>query len=113
MNATMRDSICFTLGVTLLGACTPSPESFAKREDGDADRLPIVELPPAPGNVLSKATEVGDPIAQGQADVAGLTPEQIDVMFTAALRSPNCSDSTSDLSCIVRDCRLRGEYLRM
>ena len=32
---------------------------------------------------------------------------------TDALRSPSCSDGTSDLPWVVRDCRLRGEYLMM
>lgn len=84
MNATMRHSISFALGATLLGACTPSPESFATREEADAASPPNIEPPPAPGTTRSKATEPGDPIAEGEADVTGLTPEQIDVMFTAA-----------------------------
>jgi hypothetical protein len=83
MNATMRDSICFALGITLLGACTHSPKSYATREEADAASS-MIEPPPAPGTTRSKATYPGDPIAQGEADVTGLTPEQIDVMFTAA-----------------------------
>ena len=84
MNATMRKSICIALAVTLPSACTPSPEGFATREEVDAALRPIIEPPPAPGTTRSKALEPGNPIAEGEADITGLTFEQIDVMFTAA-----------------------------
>ena len=82
----MRHSICAALSVALSVACAPPPESFATREEAGASSPSIVEPPPAPGTMHSNATKPGDPVAQGEADVTGLTPEQIDLMFKAAFR---------------------------
>lgn len=84
MNARTWHSTCVALSLTLSAACAPPPESSAMREEAYASSSSIIEPPPAPGTIRSNATKLGDPIAQGEADVTGLTPEQIDVMFKAA-----------------------------
>lgn len=71
--------------VALLSCCAPSPDTPASRDEVIAAAKQSDEPPTAPGAARSQLRDPNGPIAQGEADVTGLTVEQIDVMFAAAL----------------------------
>lgn len=75
---------CVGALVSLPAACAPASETYASREEAAAASSPFEEPPPVPGTTRSGIAHPEGPIAQGEADVAGLTSEQIDVMFAAA-----------------------------
>lgn len=66
----------------MLSACAAVPGTFVPSEEAEPARAAVTEPQMAPAETRAVAAE---PFAKGDADVTGLTPEQIDVMFAAAL----------------------------
>lgn len=73
-----------TVLVALLSCCAPVTDTDRSRENASAVEGQSGSPPMVPGAARSDIDDPNGPIADGEADMTGLTAEQIDVMFAAA-----------------------------